>query len=122
MELGAIRSFFPHVPVLALTATAPPKTISLLKEILVMECPKVVKVNPNKENIFLNKGYRLDTCYGFQSYERILRPIALKLQSQMENYQMTIIYMKLKYAHIACLKKSLVRSSTVVKELTHVTV
>ena len=55
MELGAIRSFFPHVPVLALTATAPPKTISLLKEILLMECPKVVKVNPNKEKFSLIK-------------------------------------------------------------------
>ena len=47
MELGAVRSFFPDLPVLVLTATAPPKTISLLKEILVMESPKIVKVHPN---------------------------------------------------------------------------
>jgi ATP-dependent DNA helicase RecQ len=101
MELGAVRSFFPDVPVLAVTATAPPKTISLLKEILVMECPKIVKVHPNRKNIFLNKGYRQDTCYGFESYEKILKPIAFGLQSQRENYQMTVIYMKLKYCGFA---------------------
>lgn len=101
MELSAVRSFFPDIPLLALTATAPPQTVSLLKEILVMPSPKVVTVYPNRKNIFLNKGYRLDSCYGFESYERILKPIALELQSKRENYPMTIIYMKLKYCGYA---------------------
>ena len=97
MEMCAVRSFFPDIPELALTATAPPQTVSLLKETLTMECPKVVKVYPNRNNIFLNKGYRLDSCHGFESFERILKPIAFDLLSEKKNYPMTIIYMKLKY-------------------------
>ena len=97
MELCAVRSFFPNIPVLTLTATAPPQTVALLKETLSMECPKVVKAYPNRKNIFLNKGYRLDSCHGFKSYERILKPIAFDLLSEKENYPMTIVYMKLKY-------------------------
>lgn len=62
MDLAAIRSFFCNVPVLALTATAPPKTISLIQESLAMVSCKVIKVYPDRRNIYLTKHYRLDSC------------------------------------------------------------
>lgn len=46
-ELAALKAFFPKVPTLALTATAPPHLVKKLKFSLSMTSAKMVCVNPN---------------------------------------------------------------------------
>ena len=100
-DLSVVRSFSPDIPLLPLTATAPPQTICLLQESLCMVSYKVVKVYPDRKNIYLNKHYRLDTCYSYQSYDRILKPIAYELLEKQKKCPMTVIYTKLKYCGYA---------------------
>ena len=101
-DLSTIKAFFPNVPFIALTATAPPHMLKRLKESLSLasHC-KVVSVNPNRANIYLDKKPRLSNHYAHESYDQILAPIANKLAVQRENYPMTIVYLKLKYCGYA---------------------
>ena len=101
-DLSAVKAFFPDVPVMALTATAPPHILKRLKESLGLKANcKVVNANPNRVNIYLDKKVRLSTHHGFASYDQILLPIAHDLAIQCEKYPMTIIYLKLKYCGYA---------------------
>ena len=97
MNLAALRSFFPSVPFLALTATAPVTTIDLLRKSLCMKNSKLISVSPNRKNIYLSKQLRSDTCHGLKSYDDILLPIAYNLKEIRKTYPQTIIYTKLKY-------------------------
>ena len=83
---------------MALTATAPPQLLRNLKESLSLKTDcKVVAANPNRSNIYFDKKLRMSNHHGFESYDRILLPIANDLALQREKYPMTIIYLKLKY-------------------------
>ena len=101
-DLSTIKAFFPNVPFVALTATAPPHMLKRLKESLSLasDC-KVVSVNLNRANIYLDKKPRLSNHYAHESYDQILAPIANTLAVQKENYPMTIVYLKLKYCGYA---------------------
>ena len=101
-DLSAVKAFFPNVPVMALTATAPPHLLKRLKESLGLKANcKVANANPNRVNIYLDKKVRMSTHHGFASYDQILLPIAHDLAVQGEEYPMTIIYLKLKYCGYA---------------------
>ena len=53
-EIGSLRAVLPEAVMVALTATAPPKTLSTIKTSLCMsEGCQVVRVSPNKHNIRL---------------------------------------------------------------------
>ena len=62
---------------------------------------KIVAVNPNRVNIYLDRKERLSNHHAYESYDEILMPIANDLSIQRENYPMTIIYLKLKYCGYA---------------------
>ena len=97
-DLSALKAFFPNIPVMALTATAPPHLLKSLKESLGLKANcKIVNANPNRVNIYLDKKVRMSTHHGFASYDQILLPIAHDLAVQCEKYPMTIVYLKLKY-------------------------
>ncbi|XP_057299470.1 ATP-dependent DNA helicase Q1-like [Hydractinia symbiolongicarpus] len=100
-ELSTVRTYFPKASMLALTATASPHHITSLVKSLNMSTAKVIRVNPNRKNIFLDKKIRKSNASGFESYENILLPIANSLNSVREKFPMTIIYMKLKYCGLA---------------------
>lgn len=100
--MSTLKAFFPNVPFIALTATAPPYMLKRLKQSLSLtsDC-KVVSVNPNRANIYLDKKLRLSNHHAYESYDQILVPMANKLAVQRENYPMTIVYLKLKYCGYA---------------------
>ena len=101
-DLSAVKAFFPNIPVMALTATAPPHLLKALKESLRLKANcKIVNANPNRVNIYLDKKVRMSTHHGFASYDQILLPIAHDLAVQCEKYPMTITYLKLKYCGYA---------------------
>ena len=97
-----LKAFFPNVPTIALTATAPPQLLKKLQNKLHLkhDC-KVVAVNPNRVNIYLEKKMRSGDHKVIESYHEILEPIAIKLLTERENFPMTIIYLKLKYCALA---------------------
>ncbi|XP_057316793.1 ATP-dependent DNA helicase Q1-like [Hydractinia symbiolongicarpus] len=100
-ELSTVRTYFPKASMLALTATASPHHITSLVKSLNMSTAKVIRVNPNRKNIFLDKKIRKSNASGFESYENIFLPIANSLNSVREQFPMKIIYMKLKYCGLA---------------------
>ena len=61
----------------------------------------VVRISPDRENLFLDKKSRLDTWHGVKSYEKILEPIAIQLLEDKKKYPITVIYLKLKYCGFA---------------------
>ena len=69
-DLSAVKAFFPNIPVMALTATAPPHLLKRLKESLGLKSNcKVVNANPNRVNIYLDKKVQMSTHHGFASYD-----------------------------------------------------
>ena len=94
-NLDSLKSFFPNIPFIALTATATAKCISEVKNSLLFKNVKVIKANPNRKNIYLEKHMKLDTVHRFGGYEKVLIPIAKNLKSEKINYPQTIIYMRL---------------------------
>jgi hypothetical protein len=101
--LSTVRAFFPEIPILALTATAPPHLLNDLKTSMKLDSScKVVSANPNRKNIFLAKKMRMSNhMHIYESYSDILLPIANELSVTLEKYPKTIIYMKLKYCGYA---------------------
>ncbi|XP_057312385.1 uncharacterized protein LOC130653907 [Hydractinia symbiolongicarpus] len=65
LNLGAIRSFFLDIPVLALTATSTVKTTSRIKSVLGMRDCVFLTINPNRSNVFLVK--KKDTTIHMES-------------------------------------------------------
>ena len=62
-------ALFPHVPVLALTATASKKDRAIISNTLHLKNPVEVLVSPNRPNIYYKKIFRV----GPESYESILK-------------------------------------------------
>ncbi|XP_028416773.1 ATP-dependent DNA helicase Q1-like isoform X2 [Dendronephthya gigantea] len=100
-DLSSLKAFFPLVPTIALTATASPVMLEKLKKSLLLASCKIVSVNPNRMNIYLEKKIRLSNNVGNESYRAIIEPIAQELAIRREKYPMTIIYLKLKYCGYA---------------------
>lgn len=97
-DLSALKALFPTVPIMALTATAPPLLLTNLKQSLSLQKgSKVVAANPNRSNIYYDKKMRMSNHHGYESYDRIVIPIAKELAVHRKKYPMTIIYLKLKY-------------------------
>lgn len=93
----ALKTIFPKCPTLALTASARDEMILNLKKELCLQNCRIIKASPNRENVFLDVRERLPNNYGIKSYEKILRPIAKKLNELGTSYPLTIIYLGLKY-------------------------
>jgi len=90
-DLSALKAFFPTVPMMALTATAPPHLLTNLKQSLSLKTDcKVVAANPNRPNIYFDKKLRMSNHHGYESYDQILTLIANDLAQQREKYP--IIY------------------------------
>ena len=92
-------ALFPHVPVLALTATASKKDRAIISNTLHLKNPVEVLVGPNRPNIYYKKIFRVGP--DFESYESILQPIAEGIQKETVNYPLTIVYMSLKWCGFA---------------------
>ena len=100
-ELAALRAVFPEVPVLALTATAPPRILDTIVTGMRLQNPHMIKASPNRPNIYFQKKLRLGRSTGEASYEQILLPIANKLKEERLEYPLTVIYLDLRYSGYA---------------------
>jgi superfamily II DNA helicase RecQ len=96
-KLSQIRALFPCTPMLALTASAPPKYMGLLTSSLQLQNPLKVIGILDRPNIYIEVLKRKPSVFGSESYERILCPIAKELKTKLINYPLTIIYLPLKW-------------------------
>ena len=92
-----LKALFPCTPTLALTASAPPKNVSLLISSLQMQDPLKVIGNLDRQNIYIEVLKRKPSVFGSESYKSILSPIAEELKTKQVNYPLTIIYLPLKW-------------------------
>eukprot|EP00794_Sanderia_malayensis_P016283 gene16284-17921_t len=100
-KLSTLRAYFPNVPIIALTATAPPTHVKLIIESLHLENPQFVTRSPNRPNIFYRRRLRLPTNCGPQSYDEILIPLANSLKSLKISHPLTVVYLPLKWCGYA---------------------
>ena len=101
LELSKLKSVFPKAHVLALTATA---TISLQKKIcetLKLKSPIIITCNIDRKSIKLCVKRRPAVSGGDktaeESYDFVFSKIRHDLQTQLEHFEKTIIYTKLKW-------------------------
>ena len=66
-HLSALKSLFPKIPFLALTATAPLYLINSITDSLILRNPVIIRKNPNRENVYLEKK----TCLGLSTNNHI---------------------------------------------------
>ena len=60
MELSTLKALFPNSVALALTATAPPTVINIIKiNLCLSKQAKIIKASPNRKNLFLCVKKRL---------------------------------------------------------------
>ena len=100
-KLSQLRAIFPLTPMLALTASAPPKYLAGLADSLLLQNPLKVVGNLDRPNIYIEINKRKPSSLGSQSYESILRPLAIELKEQLTEYPITIIYLPLKWCGYA---------------------
>ena len=100
-KLSQLRAIFPSTPMLALTASVPPKYVANLADSLSLQNPLKVVGNLDRSNIYIEINRRRPSSLGPQSYESILRPVAIELKEQLTEYPITIIYLPLKWCGYA---------------------
>lgn len=79
-RLAMMCAAFPSAPVLALTATASYKDISIIKESLNLKKPLEVIASPNRANLFYEKVFREGEDIDF--IVKTLEPIAAELKEK----------------------------------------
>ena len=90
----SLRALVPKAQLLALTATASPAALRTMKKELEMPTAVIVKVSPNRRNIFLQRRFRAKKGNDI-SFGDILKPIAQELGQLKGDYPLTIVYAKL---------------------------
>ncbi len=90
---------FPHVPVLALTATANKTDIKNIQCSLGLKVCIEVVVNPDRPNIYYEKHFREGN--DIEAIEKIIMPIAKDLLKSTIEYPLTIIYLSLRWCGFA---------------------
>ena len=100
-KLSQLRAIFPSAPMVALTASAPPKRLSLLTDALFLQNPLKVVGNLDRPNIYTGIHRRKASSLGSESYESILRPIAEEQKQNVTHYPLTIIYLPLRWCGYA---------------------
>lgn len=94
-ELHTLRTFFPGVPLLALSGTLTEDHHQCLKERLGLHNHVVVHVNPDRPNIFLSIGRRSPGQDVIQAFQDLYEPEFTRLAADAQNYPVTLMYLPL---------------------------
>lgn len=92
-KLGILRSIFPKVPLLGMTATVTKRPGRDIIESLGVFNPAEVIGNPDRPNIYFSASTRPDR--GEDKYRTILEPLCQSLKLEREKFPFTIIFGKL---------------------------
>ena len=83
-KVSILLSYFPHASIVALTATATLNTQKEIMECLGMSQPAIIRVNPDRPNIYFASFSRPGR--GDDKLLEILQPLALELQTRRHNF------------------------------------
>ena len=89
-KVSILLSYFPHASIVALTATATLNTQKEIMECLGMSQPAIIRVNPDRPNIYFASFSR--PSRGDDKLLEILQPLALEFQTRRHNFPLTLIY------------------------------
>ena len=89
-KLGTLGSFFPKVPWLGLTATAPKMARTEIIKSLGMFNTIEIVANPDRPNIFFSLSTRPDR--GDDKIDEILKPLVEQLQRQRMHFPLTVVF------------------------------
>ena len=89
-KLDILVSIFPEVPHLATTATATLKSQRTICDVLQLNTPKVIAVNPDRGNIFLESKER--PASGEDRLHAILAPLCQELMEKKIHMPLTLVY------------------------------
>lgn len=85
---------FPGASHLALSATCTPPNIKCIVQILQYDNPAVIKVNPDRPNIYLEVKKRLPNNRKHEKWDEIFAPLASQLLLELNAFPLTIVYME----------------------------
>jgi ATP-dependent DNA helicase RecQ len=74
-KLGVIKKWVKNVPLLSLTATATPRTIEDIKEVLLLNDPKIIKSSFHRENLNININRKLDKQNDFNEIVDLIKKL-----------------------------------------------
>lgn len=94
MKLGELTCIFPNACHMALSATCTPSNLIHLATSLQYVNYEVVKLNPDRPNIFFEVRKRLPNNRKFDKLDDIISPLASKLKNLLLEFPVTILYME----------------------------
>ena len=92
-KLGVLGNYFPQVPIVGLTATANCKTQGIICDSLGLFEPTIIKINPDRENIYFASYTRKST--GDAKLEEIIEPLVQQLKQERQEFPLTLVYSNL---------------------------
>ncbi|XP_062577985.1 ATP-dependent DNA helicase Q1-like [Saccostrea cucullata] len=93
-KLGDLTCLFPSAAHLSLTATATETSIESLGKVLQYINPVIIKANPDRPNIFLEKIVRPPNINKVKKLDTIIEPLCEELKEKRENFPVTIVYVE----------------------------
>ncbi|KAK6175939.1 hypothetical protein SNE40_014313 [Patella caerulea] len=96
-KLGSLKSFFPNVPIIALSGTLTEKQKNDLPKQLNLQNYKIIEASPDKPNIFLSKFEKPTASDVAYSYEQIFHKECDNLYKEQEMYPVTLMFLPVYY-------------------------
>ena len=90
-QLGLLANIFSNVPIIAMTATATVDMQAKIIESIGLDCPVIIKANPDRPNIIYFSCQRRANS-GDEKLSSILDPLADELKNRRLDTLLTLVY------------------------------
>ena len=100
-KLKELPAIFEQARFVAMSGTLTKDQVKTLPEKLGLKSPKLISINPDRPNIFLEKKKKVKSNDVMFVYEDVFKQECLDLKSNPENYPATIMYIPMFYMSCA---------------------
>ncbi|XP_050399683.1 uncharacterized protein LOC126816912 [Patella vulgata] len=91
-RLSEITSLYTDAAHLVVTATLTNSGITSITNDLQLITPTVVKMNPDRQNIFIEKKLTLPNLRKYEKFDDLIQPISAELKQLKSEFPVTIVY------------------------------